>query len=185
LKVFNEHARRSNWVSKVLVDDGMKVLWLARTGWMQSGVPATIAETVAQHTFIASLIALNLFPKIRASGKAFNEAKVLKMILVHDIHEGLCGDLPKWVGERINKRVLEEEAISNMNLPEEIKMVLKEYTLMKSDEAKIARLADLMATWRMAIYYKQLGYDVDDIVRSSQIELMKLAKELGLVVEDL
>jgi putative hydrolase of HD superfamily len=172
-------------VWKLLVDDGMKVLWLARTGWMQSGVPAAIAETVAQHTFIASLIALDLFPKMRASGKAFNEAKVLKMIIVHDIHEGLCGDLPKWIGERVNKKLLEEEAISNMELPEEIKMILREYTLMKSDEAKIARLADLMATWRMAIYYKQLGYDVDDILKSSQMESMKLAKELGLVVEDI
>jgi putative hydrolase of HD superfamily len=172
-------------VWKLLVDDGMKVLWLARTGWMQSGVPAAIAETVAQHTFIASLIALDLFPKMRASGKAFNEAKVLKMIIVHDIHEGLCGDLPKWVGERVNKKLLEEEAVSNMELPEEIKMILREYTLMKSDEAKIARLADLMATWRMAIYYKQLGYDVDDILKSSQMESMKLAKELGLVVEDI
>ncbi|MEM3740685.1 MAG: hypothetical protein QXP84_07780, partial [Candidatus Korarchaeum sp.] len=60
--------------------------------------------------------------------------------------------------------------------------ILRDYSTMGTYEAKIARLADLMATWRMAIYYKQLGYDVDDILRSSQKESMELAKKLGILV---
>ncbi|MEM1520487.1 MAG: HD domain-containing protein [Candidatus Korarchaeum sp.] len=166
----------------MLVDNGMRVLWLARTGWMQSGVPHCLVETVAQHTFIASLIALDLFPKIRASGKEFSESKVLKMILVHDLAEGVSGDLPKWTVDVIDREELEEEAMSKMSLPEEISEILRDYSTMGTYEAKIARLADLMATWRMAIYYKQLGYDVDDILKSSQKESMELAKKLGILV---
>lgn len=168
----------------MLVDNGMRVLWLARTGWMQSGVPHCLAETVAQHTFIASLIALDLFQKIRAIGKEFSESKVLKMILVHDLAESVSGDLPKWTGDLIDREELEEEAISKMNLPEEISEILRDYSTMGTYEAKIARLADLMATWRMAIYYKQLGYDVDEILKTSQKESMELAKKLGILVEE-
>lgn len=168
----------------MLVDNGMRVLWLARTGWMQSGVPHCLAETVAQHTFIASLIALDLFPKIRASGKTVNESKVLKMILVHDLAEGVSGDLPKWTKDLIEREELEEEAISRMNLPEDISQILRDYMTMGSYEAKVARLADLMATWRIAIYYKQLGYDVDEILRSSQRESIELAKRLGILIEE-
>ncbi|MCS7103117.1 MAG: HD domain-containing protein [Candidatus Korarchaeum sp.] len=168
----------------MLVDNGMRVLWLARTGWMQSGVPHCLAETVAQHTFIASLIALDLFPKVRASGKDFSEGKVLKMILVHDLAEGFSGDLPKWTKDLIEREELEEEAMSRMNLPDEISEILRDYLTMGTYEAKIARLADLMATWRMAIYYKQLGYDVDDILKSSQKESIELARKLGILMED-
>ncbi len=168
----------------MLVDNGMRVLWLARTGWMQSGVPNCLAETVAQHTFIASLIALDLFPKIRASGRTLNEGKVLKMILVHDLAEGVSGDLPKWAKDLIEREELEEEAISRMNLSEDISTILRDYLTMGSYEAKVARLADLMATWRIAIYYKQLGYDVDEILRSSQRESIELAKRLGILIEE-
>jgi len=162
----------------------LRVLWLARTGWMQSGIPQCLAETVAQHTFIASLIALDLFPKIRASGRVFNESKVLKMILVHDLAEGVSGDLPKWTKELVKREELEEEAMARMNLPEEISEILREYLTMGSYEAKLARLADLMATWRMAIYYKQLGYEVDEILRSSQKESLELAKRLGIILDE-
>lgn len=168
----------------MLVDNGMRVLWLARTGWMQSGVPHCLAETVAQHTFIASLIALDLFQKIRASGKNFDEDRVLKMILVHDLAEGVSGDLPKWTKDLMEREELEEEAISRMGLPEEISEILRDYLTMGTYEARIARLADIMATWRIAIYYKQLGYEVDDILKSSQKESMELAKKLGIILEE-
>lgn len=168
----------------MLADSGLKVLWLARTGWMHSGIPPSMAETVSQHTFLASLIALDLFQKIRKIGRKINENAVLKMIILHDIAEGVSGDLPKWTGDRVNKEELEEEALLRIELPEDLAELVREYIRMESLEAKLARLADLMATWRVAIYYKQLGFEVDDILNSSQRESVKLAKELGIFEED-
>lgn len=168
----------------MLVENGLRVLWLARTGWMQSGIPPSLAETVSQHTFLASLIALDLFNKMRNIGKKIDENVALKMIILHDLAEGLSGDLPKWTSERISKEELEEEALSKIKLPEDLAEVVREYMRMETLEAKVARLADLMATWRMAIYYKQLGFETDDIMNSSQRESIKLAKEIGIYEED-
>ncbi len=167
----------------MLVDLGIRVSWLARTGWMQSGVPPSMAETVSQHTFLASLIALDLMRELKRRGKTFSENKVLKMVLIHDIAEGVVGDLPKWTGDRVNKSDLEEEALSTEITQADLLDLWREYSEGRRMEAKIARLADLMATWRMSIYYKELGFPVDDIMRSTERESLELAEELGLVIE--
>ncbi|MDK2372166.1 MAG: HD domain-containing protein [Candidatus Korarchaeota archaeon] len=167
----------------MLVDLGIRVTWLARTGWMQSGIPPSMAETVSQHTFLASLIALDLMKELKRRGKTFSENKVLKMVLIHDIAEGVVGDLPKWTGDRVNKSKLEEEALSMEVTQADLLDLWREYSEGRRMEAKIARLADLMATWRMSIYYKELGFPVDDIMRSTERESLKLAEELGLVIE--
>ncbi len=167
----------------MLVDLGIRVAWLARTGWMQSGIPPSLAETVSQHTFLASLIALDLMRELKRRGKTFSENKVLKMVLIHDIAEGVVGDLPKWTGDRVNKSKLEEEALSMEITQADLLDLWREYSEGRRMEAKIARLADLMATWRMSIYYKELGFPVDDIMRSTERESLKLAEELGLVIE--
>lgn len=167
----------------MLIDLGLRVNWLARTGWMQSGVPPSIAETVSQHTFIASLVAMDLMEELRRRGKKFDESKVLKMILIHDLAEGIVGDLPKWTGDRIDKGYLEEEALLKEELKGDLLDIWREYEESRKIEAKIAKLADLMATWRLSIYYKDLGFPVDEIMRSTEKESLKLAEDLGLGIE--
>ncbi len=167
----------------MLVDLAMKVNWLARTGWMQSGIPSSMAETVSQHTFLSSLIALDLMRELRRRGRRFSEERVLKMVLLHDIAEGIVGDLPKWTGERVRKGDLEEEALSTEIPQADVLDLIREYNEGRKVEAKIAKLADLMATWRMSIYYKELGFRVDDIMRSTERESLELAEELGLVID--
>ncbi len=167
----------------MLIDLGMRVNWLARTGWMQSGVPASMAETVSQHTFLASLVAIDLMRELKKRGRNFSEEKVLNMVLLHDLAEGIVGDLPKWTSERIKKKELEEEALSSFGIPRDLADLWREYEKGNSVEAKIARLADLMATWRMAIYYKEIGFPVDDIMISTEEGSLKLARELGLGIK--
>ncbi len=167
----------------MLIDLGIRVNWLARTGWMQSGIPPSLAETVSQHTFLASLIALDLMRELKRRGKVFSESKVLKMVLIHDLAEGIVGDLPKWTGDRVDKSKLEEEALSMEISQADLLDLWREYSEGRRIEAKIARLADLMATWRVSIHYKELGFPVDDIMRSTERESLKLAEQLGLVIE--
>lgn len=164
----------------MLVDLGLRVNWLARTGWMQSGVPPSIAETVSQHTFIACLVAIDLMGELKRRGKRFDESKVLKIILVHDVAEGIMGDLPKWTSDRVDKGNLEEEALLMGKLQGNLLDLWREYKESRNIEAKIAKLADLMATWRLSMYYKDLGFPVDDIMRSTERESLKLAEDLGL-----
>ncbi len=168
----------------MLIDLGIKVNWLARTGWMQLGIPSSMAETVSQHTFLALLTAVDLMKELKKRGKIFNENKVLNMVLIHDLAEGIIGDIPPWTSSRVRKRDLEEEALLSSGVPVEMINVWREYKEGASIEAKISKLADLMSTWRMAIHYKEIGFSVDDIMRSTEKISLKLAKELGLGIKN-
>ncbi len=164
----------------MLIDLGMKVNWLARTGWMQLGVPPSMAETVSQHTFLALLTAVDLMKELKKRGRKFNENKVLSMVLIHDLAEGIVGDMPLWTSKRVRKRDLEEGALLGSGVPLDLVNIWREYEEGVTIEAKISKLADLMSTWRMAIHYKEIGFPVDDIMRSTEKESLELAKELGL-----
>ncbi len=168
----------------MLIDLGMKVNWLARTGWMQAGIPPSMAETVSQHTFLALLTAVDLMKELKKRGRSFNESKVLTMVLMHDLAEGVVGDIPLWTSKRVKKRDLEEEALLSSGVPVEMVNTWREYEEGITVEAKISKLADLMSTWRMAIHYKEIGFPVDDIMRSAEKASLELAKELGLGVKN-
>ncbi len=168
----------------MLIDLGMKVNWLARTGWMQSGIPPSMAETVSQHTFLALLTAVDLMKELKKRGRTFNENKVLNMVLIHDLAEGIVGDIPLWTSKRVRKRNLEEEALLSSGVPAEMVNIWREYEEGVTIEAKISKLADLMATWRMAIHYKEIGFSVDDIMRTTEKASLELARELGLGIKN-
>ncbi len=162
---------------------GMRVVWLARTGWMQSGVPPSIAETVGQHTFLASLIAIDIMGMLKTKNGTIDEGRTLKMVLIHDLVEGVTGDIPKWSSNRIKKHELEEEALTSSNVPNEITELWRDYEKGKSLEAKVARLSDLLATLKMALYYKEKSFDVESIEESTRREATRLLNELDLELE--
>ncbi len=167
----------------MLSNMGMRVIWLARTGWMQSGVPPSIAETVSQHTFLASLIAIDIMRMLKIKSRTIDEGKALKMVLIHDLVEGVTGDIPKWSSNRMKKHELEEEALISSNISSEIVESWRDYERGETLEAKIARLSDLLATLKMALYYKERGFDVESIEESTRREATQLLNELGLELE--
>lgn len=155
---------------------------LPRTGWLLRGIPKTIAETVAEHTFEAAIIALALTKSISRKHKNINPFKVLAMTLIHDLAEAYIGDIIKSFSSRIGdlKKEIEKEVfIKNLKkvLPVEL---FEEYIENKSIEAQIARISDLIATYVQGLRYKNQGYDVDEIINNTLNEAMMYAKKIGV-----
>jgi putative hydrolase of HD superfamily len=128
----------------------MSLKCLARTGWMQRGVPAPLAETVAAHSFEAAVLAYLLASRtgIVDPGKAAAAA------VFHDAAEGLVGDIPLWSSSRMEgfKERLEEEAFKELGLEDMLGLLGK-------DELRyVVRIADLLATALQAKRYMSSGY---------------------------
>ncbi|RKZ21914.1 oxetanocin [bacterium] len=129
---------------------------LKRTGWVLRGVPEP--ETVAEHTYRTALISYLLATLI---GNVDRE-KVLRIALVHDLAEGLIGDLPLEA-----KRYAKIDEISAFNdipgLPEEFLNDFKEFQERSTEEAMIVRAADKIDLLLQVLdYEKSLGTRLDE-----------------------
>ena len=149
---------------------------LVRTGWMQRGVPPSIGETVAAHSFEAAVIAYYLASELQRRGIKVDPYKSSVLALFHDVGEAILGDIPKWTTDRlgIKKRELEEQANGLLGTGE----VFREYKESNSIEAKIAKLSDRLSTLLQAYRYSKLGYDVDEIIESYEREIDALVSDM-------
>lgn len=103
-------------------------------------------ESVAEHTWRASLMAMLLAPKL---DEKVDLLKVLKMIAVHDLSEAVVGDTPAQnLKEKAAKEILEKEVMEKMKKEyndktiDEIVELWKEYLERKTPEAKFATALD-------------------------------------------
>src|SRR5713226_9513959 len=64
---------------------------LPRQGWVDRGIPAP--ESVADHSFRAALMALVL-----GSAAGLDTARLVKLVIVHDLPEALAGDATPYGG---------------------------------------------------------------------------------------
>ncbi|MGC9071667.1 MAG: HD domain-containing protein [Acidilobus sp.] len=148
---------------------------LVRTGWMLRGVPASAAESVASHSFAAALIALELAQRL-----GLDPYRSAATALVHDIAEARIGDIAKVAGIDEAKRSAEDAALEDLEVSELIKDLVREYNGARTDEALVARAADLAATLVVSKYYMKLGFEVGEIEESSVRGLRSLAESWGL-----
>ncbi len=163
---------------------------IRRSGWVERGVKE--AETVAEHSFTMSLIALVLGLK----RKDIDLDRLLKMILVHDLPEAVTGDLiakEYWNGghmpkgdiyrleQKEMKRISEE-----LGLPELLEL-WEEFEEGKTKEARLARSIDKFEMIHQALEYKKTGnykkgidgfWDEKNLSYLKDPELLALAKEL-------
>jgi putative hydrolase of HD superfamily len=142
--------------------------WLARTGWMQRGIPSGMAENVSQHSFEAAVIALDLAYRLRDHGVRIDPLKASVLALIHDIAESIVGDIPRWSSSRMSglKEELEAYAVDKMDLHDGIKELFMEYSNESSLEASVARLSDYLSTCIQAERYLSSGYNVREIYSS-------------------
>ncbi|BAA81372.2 conserved hypothetical protein [Aeropyrum pernix K1] len=153
---------------------------LSRTGWMLRGVPHQLAETVAEHLFASAVIAGEIAWRARSSGLQASPEKAVAIALYHDMAESVIGDISKRAGLSRAKREAEARAFASLPLSEGVKNLFREFEEASSPEARIARVAELLATlWRSCVYVR-LGFGVEDIGRGSLEEALALAREWGL-----
>lgn len=70
---------------------------MLRSGWIFSGVPIGNVESVADHSYMISLITLIQCLEERREGKEIDLEKALSMALLHDISESISQDLDRRI----------------------------------------------------------------------------------------
>ena len=156
------------------------VVSLARTGWMLRGVPPGEAETVASHSYAAAIIAFELAVEAGRRGFRVNPYKAASLALIHDLAEGVIGDISRRAGIGEAKRRAEEEAFKALEVSGEARKLFMEFEEGSTMESRIARMAELLATYWMALIYSCRGYDVMEIGESSWREALELASREGM-----
>ena len=152
-----------------------------RTGLQFLG---TGSESVAEHAFRVTFIGYVL----AQIEKDIDEAKLIKMCLLHDLHEARTGDL-NYMNKKYVK-VDEKKAIKDLtkNLPfgDDISNSVEEFNSGKSKEALLANDADQLDLILMLKENKDLGNKYADEWISFALKRLKTntAKELAEKILD-
>jgi putative hydrolase of HD superfamily len=135
-----------------------KIKLTVRTGWDFYKIPG-IRETIGSHSFGVTLITW-----ILAKKEKVNVDKVIKMALVHDLLEGITGDITPHDEAYKIKHVIEKKAIQKLKkiLPKELKKdiekLINELIECKTKESQIVIQADKLDTAFQAYLYEKKKY---------------------------
>ncbi len=134
---------------------------VGRSGWTMIGVKHP--ESVAEHTMRAALIGYFL-----AEMRGADSKKVALMLLLHDLPEARINDMHKVGAGYVDVRGIEDRVFREQvgRAPEKIRKklvnVFGEFVERKSEEAVIAKDADLLECAVQAKEYIELGYENAD-----------------------
>ncbi len=162
-------------IANLLFEAGM-LKRTPRTGLQFLG---TGSESVAEHAFRVTFIGYVL----ASLDKEVDEAKLIKMCLLHDLHEARTGDL-NYMNKKYVK-VDEEKAIEDLTqgLPfgDDIKNSMEEFNSGESKEAQLANDADQLDLILMLKENKDLGNKYADEWISFALKRLKTdtAKKLA------
>ena len=182
-------------------NEALRLKRMPRSGWIYSGVPLSKVESVADHTYMVSLISLMTALEEKQKGYEVDVEKVLIMSLIHDLSEGISQDIDrrvrKFAPEKfddfkhdMDKKALEKFAdMLPKNTGEKIKEYFYEYLEGKSREAQIVHEADRIEVIFQLVDYVKKGNSKDnfsefyqglsDEVDNYQVELInKIGKKL-------
>jgi putative hydrolase of HD superfamily len=138
---------------------------LPRAGWLMRGVPQ--AESVADHSHVATLVALALADTLNASGalaSPLDIEKVLTIAALHDLAEARLTDLPasaqRLIPESV-KRQAEATALADMlaALPGAARLTAawREFEDASTPEGRLVRDADKLEMMAQCLRYEQTG----------------------------
>jgi putative hydrolase of HD superfamily len=150
-------------------------------------------ESVAEHTWMMLLLAMTLMSKIQ---RPLNQAKVLRMIVIHDLAEAVTRDVPVWEGVKDRAKKIEHErsvmekmlASLDSQTQQEFMTLWEEYETRESFEARFVKALDTLdvvaqhntaaiSTWDDNDYLWQLSpmqdsfFDLDPLLRQIKDEL--------------
>lgn len=135
-----------------------KLKLTVRTGWNFYKVPG-MRETIGSHSFGTVFIAW-----ILAKKENVNVDRIIKMALVHDILEGITGDITPHDEKYKHKHDIEKKAVKKIKkiLPKEldtdIEKLLNELIDCKTKESQIVMQADKLDTTFQAYLYEKKKY---------------------------
>lgn len=146
-----------------------------RTGWVRASIPQP--ESVADHMYRMSLIALTLPPSLLPS--AASRTHAAKLALAHDLAEALVGDItPHDNVPKAEKHRLEHDAMLRIRsdlecaspaAADELFALWSEYEAGESECARIVRQIDKLEMVLQADEYERMhGTDLSDFFRSTE-----------------
>jgi len=148
-----------------------KLKMIPRSGWISHGVGRHDVESVADHTFSTSILALGLADMEARNGRRVDIERVLRMALLHDLAEGLTFDISKsyleYLGKRGEaiKRQVELSAWKHIVESVRSKSIRAEYAKLQSEfnaeatlESEIVHAADKLDILFQIIAYLRKGY---------------------------
>lgn len=161
-----------------LVSAARALISLARSGWMLRGVPGSLAETVAEHSFMSAFICLELADRVGVA----DPGKLTAYTLIHDLGEVFIGDVVKNLSSRIGelKNRIELGFVEGEVENGLVRRLYREYAEQRNMESRMAKLCNYIATYLVGLEYKRMGFKVDDILDSTRREIEKLSEELGI-----
>ncbi len=133
---------------------------LYRQGWLKRHVRPEKCESVAEHSFSVTLLAMflaeNLFPEA-------DLLKVVRIALIHEAGEIHAGDITPVDGVSPEEKYRREQesvirVFDGLGRAEEYIDLWEEFELNRSLEAKLVRQADRLEMLLQAKYYEKLGY---------------------------
>lgn len=132
---------------------------LYRQGWLRHGVDRNQCESVAEHTLGVTLLALFLadthFPHL-------DQAKLLRMALVHDFGEIYAGDIVPGNMDLAQKHTLEKESVEKvfLRLPNgsEYLAIWQEFEDGETPEAQFIKEVDRLEMGLQATIYEQENF---------------------------
>jgi putative hydrolase of HD superfamily len=133
-----------------------KLKLTVRTGWKMLEVEK--GETIGSHSFSTAFLAW-----ILAKKKKLDVNKTIKMALIHDLIEGITGDVSAVEEKYIIKHSLEEKAMPELKkiLPKElendVENLILELNEGKTEESKVVKEADKLDTAFQAFLYNKTG----------------------------
>lgn len=139
-----------------------KLKRIKRKGWL---TVASIenSESVADHTFRTAILAMCI-----SDLKRLDMDKLVRMALLHDVHEALIGDYDHCDKEQMGEselRNVEDKAIKRVfsALPESLRekyiRLSLEFQRQETAEAKLVKQIDLLEMLIQAAEYEEEGYD--------------------------
>lgn len=127
--------------SKIIVNFLFEIATLRRLTRSHRQMIQEVSDNISDHSFRVAIIGM-----ILANLENYDENKVLKMCLFHDVAEARIGDA-NWINQQyIESRENEarQDQMADLPIQDEILALLKEYEERQSKESIIAKDADLL-----------------------------------------
>ncbi|MHA1655083.1 MAG: HD domain-containing protein [Candidatus Heimdallarchaeota archaeon] len=149
--------------------EALRLKRMLRNGWVFSGVAAAEVESVADHSYMVSLLAMLIALHEQEKEKKIDLEKVLIMALIHDLSESVSQDIDrriaKFAPEEFTafKKKLDKQALAFLleklspGMQTKLSAIFEEYQQQQSPEARIVSEADRLETIFQLKEYIMLG----------------------------
>ncbi len=154
----------------LFLQETIRLKRMLRSGWVYSGVSLADVESVADHSYMITLLTLIIVLDEKSKGNEIDLEKVLIMSLIHDLSECNSQDLDRRIRKFSVKKYdefkkeLDKNAIKSLldnlpqNLASKIMAYYEEFIKHESIESKIVVEADRLETILQLNDYIQRGF---------------------------